>query len=98
MLKIKLPHQGTYFNSLRYHLEKVHLTVPPKDKMCEYCSYTTAYPSALTKHVKAIHLKEERFKCNLCDFTAVWSVVLRDHKKNVHCKASQEQTVFSDMN
>ena len=84
--------QGTYFNSLRHHLEKVHLTVPPKDKMCEYCSYTTAYPSALTKHVKAIHLKEERFKCNLCDFTAVWSVVLRDHKKNVHCKASQEQS------
>ena len=73
------------FGVFRAHLRDAHAAAPPRDNLCEFCPYATAFPANLRKHVRARHLKEARFACHLCDYTAVWSSMLKAHKIAAHC-------------
>ena len=57
-----------------------------KDKLCQFCPYSTAYESDLKSHLNGVHLKERIYKCHLCEFSCYYPAPLKQHKETVHCQ------------
>ena len=71
--------------------------VPPEKKhRCSVCGEMLSSASNLSKHVRAVHLKEKPHVCAFCDRNFSQAGHLHAHEKAVHLKEKHHQCEFCD--
>lgn len=72
-------------DDLKSHHNKKHKL---KKHQCEFCDYSTQYPSHMATHIRSKHTMTKPYKCPQCDFRTVQSSHLKPHflAKHANCK------------
>jgi KRAB domain-containing zinc finger protein len=56
---------------------------------CQFCTYTSKVPSALTRHVSKMHA-DQCYQCKWCKYKSVWKNAKRRHEMMVHPQEQEE--------